>query len=51
MVEKSGEKTRWDVENPVKNGINYQAQLVKAEFLKHQQYVGLSPLPQFFVAT
>ena len=28
MVQKSGEKTVWDVENPVSNGINYQPQLV-----------------------
>ena len=36
MVQKSGEKTTWDVRNPVNHGRSYQPQLVQDFF--HQQY-------------
>ena len=36
MVQKSDEKTTWDVWNPVNDEINYQPQVVQDIF--HQQY-------------
>ena len=38
MVQKSC--TTWDVKNPVKNGMNCQAQVVNAGFQNHHQEVG-----------
>ena len=38
MLQKSGEKTTWDVKGPVNNGMNYQPQLLIAGFLIHQQF-------------
>ncbi len=35
--------TTWDVENPVNNGMNYQAQLVSQDFF-HQQYLSIISL-------